>query len=209
MAKAQKGFVVYGDIEAVVEELTDDQVGKLFRGMISYFSTGKAPKFDGVLKYVWIPIRQQMDRDKEKYEAKCEKNREKIQKYWDSVKSDTNEYNGIQTYTTATNTNTKTNTDTKTKTKTDTTTTTKTKARGGGADSDDLFNIWKRLTPADVDKIYDVYPESADYLIQEVYEEVISKKKKVDHPVQYILGYARKVNWDDKADHFVPPWEAM
>ena len=78
MGKDQKGFVIYGDVQAVVDELNDEQAGKLFRAMLAYFATGKAPKFDGILKYVWIPIKQQMDRDKEKYEAKCEKNREKI-----------------------------------------------------------------------------------------------------------------------------------
>ena len=205
MGKDQKGFVVYGDIHAVVDELTDEQTGKLFKGMITYFATGKAPKFDGVLKYVWIPIRQQMDRDKEKYDAKCEKNREKIQKYWDGVKANTNEYNSIQMYTNATNTNTNTNTNTKTDTKTKTTTNTNTNAASkqqGSGSPDDEFNIWKKLDPEKVDQIYDVYPESGGFLIDEVFNEVKTKKKKVKDPVAYILGYAKNKNWDDKADHF-------
>jgi len=205
VGKDQKGFVVYGDIHAVVDELTDEQTGKLFKGMITYFATGKAPKFDGVLKYVWIPIRQQMDRDKEKYDAKCEKNREKIQKYWDGVKANTNEYNSIQMYTNATNTNTNTNTNTKTDTKTKTTTNTNTNAASkqqGSGSPDDEFNIWKKLDPEKVDQIYDVYPESGGFLIDEVFNEVKTKKKKVKDPVAYILGYAKNKNWDDKADHF-------
>ena len=206
MGKEQKGFVVYGDIQAVVDELTDEQTGKLFRGMIAYFASGKAPKFDGVLKYVWIPIRQQMDRDKEKYDAKCEKNREKIQKYWDKVKANTNEYNSIPMYSNATNTNTNTNTNTKTNTDTDTTTNTNTNAvRSGGFDSvygiEDEFNIWKKLTPDDVDTIYESYPNTGGDLIQAVYEDVKKKKKKVGNAVAYILGYADKVRWDDNADH--------
>jgi len=205
VGKDQKGFVVYGDIHAVVDELTDEQTGKLFKGMITYFATGKVPKFDGVLKYVWIPIRQQMDRDKEKYDAKCEKNREKIQKYWDGVKANTNEYNSIQMYTNATNTNTNTNTNTKTDTKTKTTTNTNTNAASkqqGSGSPDDEFNIWKKLDPEKVDQIYDVYPESGGFLIDEVFNEVKTKKKKVKDPVAYILGYAKNKNWDDKADHF-------
>ena len=99
MAKEQKGFVVYGDIEESLNELTDEQVAKLFRGMVSYFNTGKEPKFSGLMKMVFIPIRQQMDRDTDKYEKKCEKNRESIQKYWDKVKADTNEYERIRTNT--------------------------------------------------------------------------------------------------------------
>lgn len=116
MGKEQKGFVVYGDVHAVVDELTDEQTGKLFKAMINYFTSGKAPKFDGILKYVWIPIKQQMDRDKEKYDAKCEKNRNNIKAYWERTK----ENERIQTNTNATNTNTKTNTKTNTNTNTKT-----------------------------------------------------------------------------------------
>lgn len=119
MAKEQKGFVVYGDIEESLDELTDEQVAKLFRGMVNYFNTGKDPKFTGLLKLAFIPIRQQMDRDVDKYEKKCRKNKENIQNYWDKVKAeksleDTNVYECIQPNTFATNTNTKTNTKTKT-----------------------------------------------------------------------------------------------
>ena len=201
MSKDQKGFVVYGDVQAVVDELTDEQTGKLFRAMITYFATGKAPKFDGILKYVWIPIRQQMDRDREKYEAKCETNRAKIQKYWDSVKANTNEYNSIQMYTNATNTNT----DTDTKTDTDTDTTTNTKGGGG----DDEFNIYKLLGGEGIDKIYEVYPNTGGDLIQEVFEDVKAKRKKVKSPVAFVFGYAKSVGWDDNAEHFEVPWEAM
>ena len=124
MAKEQKGFVVYGDIEESLDELSDEQVAKLFRGMVNYFNTGKDPKFSGVLKLAFIPIRQQMDRDVDKYEKKCQKNKESIQAYWDKVKSEkenTNEYERIPSNTNATNTNTNTNTNTKTEADTITT----------------------------------------------------------------------------------------
>ena len=205
MNKDQKGFIVYGDTKSLADELSDEQLGQLFRGMLDYFVSGKAPKFSGVLKFAFIPIKQQMDRDQQKYDAKCEKNREKIQKYWDKVKSDTNVYNGIPMYSNATNTNTKT--DTETKTDTDTTTNTDTNAvrSGGGFDSvygiEDEFNIWKKLTPDDVDTIYESYPNTGGDLIQAVYEDVKKKKKKVGNAVAYILGYADKVRWDDNADH--------
>lgn len=203
MGKDQKGFIVYGDTKSLADELTDEQLGQLFRGMLGYFVEGKEPKFTGVLKFAFIPIKQQMDRDKEKYDAKCEKNRAKIQKYWDDVKASTNEYNGIPMYTNATNT--KTNTDTKTKTNTDTdtdtTTDTKTNVGGGVYNCDDSFNIWKKLTPDDIDRIYDIYPESGGLLIDEVFAEVKAKQKAVKDPVAYILGYARNKGWDDSAEH--------
>ena len=199
MGKEQKGFVVYGDVQAVVDELNDEQTGRLFKAMITYFATGKAPKFDGILKFVWIPIQQQMDRDKEKYDAKCEKNRKNIKEYWERTK----ENERIQTNTNATNTktNTDTNTKTNTNTDTDTTTNTNTKASGGGV-CDDEFNIFKMLGGDGIDKVYDKYPNTGGDLIQEVYEDVKAKRKTIKSPVAYVLGYAKRVGWDDDADHF-------
>ena len=69
---------------------------------------------------------------------------------------------------------------------------------GSGLDGDDFYNIWKRMSPQDVDRIFAVYPESGDNLIQAVYEDVRDKRKRVDDPVPYILGYAKNVNWDDR-----------
>lgn len=155
MSKDQKGFVVYGDIEESLNELTDEQVAKLFRGMVSYFNTGKEPKFSGLMKMVFIPIRQQMDRDTDKYEKKCEKNRESIQKYWDKVKADTNEYERIRTNTNVyeripANTNVaNTNTKTTTNTKTDTGTTTTSSETDAGLLSYDLIQYLNEKTGSD------------------------------------------------------------
>lgn len=204
MAKEQKGFVIYGDTEVVVDRLTDEEAGQLLKGMLAYFNSGEVPDFSGVLEFVFIPIRQQMDRDSDKYIEKCEKNRAKIQAYWDKVKGNTAEYNGIPMYSNATNTNTNTDTDTKTDTDTDTTTNTNTKsARGSGDyDGDDSFNLWKKLDADGIDAIYAEYPESGGFLIEEVAADVRVKKKRVRNPVSYVLGYAKKVGWDDSADHF-------
>ena len=61
--KEQKGFIVYGDVKDVVDELDNEQAGELFRGMIDYFVNGTEPNFSDVLKFVFITIKQQMDRD--------------------------------------------------------------------------------------------------------------------------------------------------
>lgn len=109
MSKEQKGFIVYGDIQAVIKELTDEQVAQLFRGMVDYFVDGTEPDFTGVLKFVFIPIKQQMDRNAEKYEEKCEKMRENAKKRWGNA----NESKSMQLD--ANDANTKTNKNTKTK----------------------------------------------------------------------------------------------
>ena len=201
MNAKKKGFVVYKDIQPVLERLSDEEAGKLIKGMVSYAADGKVPKFDGVLEFVFIPIKQQMDRDAEKYDQKCEKNRKKIQDYWDGVKANTNEYNSIPMNTTATDKDTNKDTDTDTKKDKDTDTTTD-KNVGCSPDNDDYFDIWKRLSAKDRDAIYKIYPESGGFLIDEVYEEVKKTRRKVKDPVTYILGYARNKKWDDKADHF-------
>lgn len=64
----KNSFVVYMDIKEVVDELEDKQVADLFRAMLEYQETGKVPKLTGPLKYIFIPIRQQMDRDAEKWD---------------------------------------------------------------------------------------------------------------------------------------------
>lgn len=69
----------------------------------------------------------------------------------------------------------------------------------GGFFNDDFFNIFKRLGAEGIDKVYDVYPETGGDLIQEVFEDVKSKRKEVKDPVAYVLGYAKKVGWSDEA----------
>lgn len=75
-------------------------------------------------------------------------------------------------------------------------------ASDGGGSGDDKYNIFKLLGAEGIDRVYEVYPNTGGYLIQAVYDDVKSKKKTVKSPVSYVLGYAKKVGWDDKADHF-------
>lgn len=70
---------------------------------------------------------------------------------------------------------------------------------GGSGFDDDYFNIFKRLGADGIDKIYDVYPDNGGDLIQEVYEDVMAKRKDVKDPVAYVLGYAKKVRWNEEA----------
>lgn len=121
---AQKGFVVYGDIEAVVSELEADKIAELFKGMLAYFNHGTDPGFEGVLKFVWIPIKQQMDRDRDKYEKKCERMQKNAEARWKEKQSHEADANRSDSMQVERNTNTKT----KTKTNTDTDTNTNTMA---------------------------------------------------------------------------------
>ena len=112
MAKDQKGFIVYGDIKATADELTDEQLGQLFRGMIDYFVQGECPRFTDSLKFAFIPIKQQMDRDADKYVEKCEKMRSNANKRWNDMQKHTIASKSIQLNANDANTNTNTNTNT-------------------------------------------------------------------------------------------------
>ena len=61
--------------------------------------------------------------------------------------------------------------------------------------------FWQRLSPDDIDTIYDSFPETGGNLIDEVAEEVVSKKRNVRKPVPYILEYAKRVKWNDEGEH--------
>ena len=61
-------FVVHTEIKEILDELNDNQVALLFRSMVDYSITGEAPEIEGDIKYVWIMIRQQMDRESAKWE---------------------------------------------------------------------------------------------------------------------------------------------
>ena len=57
------------------------------------------------------------------------------------------------------------------------------RVRGGGSSDGDEFNIWKKLDGAGIDAIYDVYPESGGFLIEEVAAEVRNNRRTVDNAV--------------------------
>lgn len=72
----KNSFLIYLDYEEQFNLLTDEQVGQLMRAIIKYEKTSKVPELDGVLKMAFSFIKTQLDRDREKYQARCEKNRE-------------------------------------------------------------------------------------------------------------------------------------
>ena len=214
MGKDKGSFVVYTDLKEIVDDLDDLQVAALFRAMLEYQTTGKDPKLSGALKYIFIPIRQQMDRDAEKWEqtrvSRAENGRKGGLKSGEAraKRKEANEANASMASSNEANEAvnvTGTVTASVPVTATDTTTVTVQRSGSGGIDSvygvEDEFNIWKMLTPEDVDQIYDSYPNSGGDLIQAVYEDVKKKRKRVGNAVPYILGYADKVLWDDNAEH--------
>ena len=64
---AKKSFILYHDQKEIIDELDDEQAGKLFKAIYEY-NVNKKNTLDGVLKLVFISFKKTFDRDEEKWE---------------------------------------------------------------------------------------------------------------------------------------------
>lgn len=70
----KESFILYTEQKEVFENLSDEDAGKLIKGIFEH-ATGNQPEFNNLLKLVFIPIRQQLDRNTQKYLETKEKRR--------------------------------------------------------------------------------------------------------------------------------------
>lgn len=76
MDKEKVSFLMYLDYEEHFKLMTDEQLGQLLRAIMEYEKTRYVPQLDGMVKMAFSFIKAQLDRDREKYEEKCAKNKE-------------------------------------------------------------------------------------------------------------------------------------
>ena len=69
-------FILYTEQKAVIDKLTDEQAGKLIKAIYEYVATDNMPELDCLLDLVVTPIRQSLDKNKEKYEEVSKKRAE-------------------------------------------------------------------------------------------------------------------------------------
>lgn len=74
----KKSFLIYYDNEIIVCRLSDDEAGKLFKSLFPYVREKIKPDFDKnpALAMAFDILSMTIDRDNEKYEKRCEANRE-------------------------------------------------------------------------------------------------------------------------------------
>lgn len=75
----RRSFIMYLSYHSLIKALPDDQVGKLFKHVMLYADTeGREDPGDleGITSAVWDMIKSHLDSDREKYQAKCDKNQE-------------------------------------------------------------------------------------------------------------------------------------
>ena len=68
------GFILHLDSLAVLDELTNEQAGILFKAIRDY-NLGVEPELDFAMKMAFLPFKNQFIRDFEKYENTCERNK--------------------------------------------------------------------------------------------------------------------------------------
>lgn len=89
---------MYYDLLEQLKDFNDEQFGKVVRVMIKYDKDGIEPNIEDVqIKLAFNMLKPTIDRNKQEYQYKCDRNRENINKRWN--RQDTNEYDGIRTNT--------------------------------------------------------------------------------------------------------------
>lgn len=61
-------FILYTDQKEIIDKLTDEQAGKLIKAIYQYAKDGTTPKLDMLLEIAFIPIKQNLERNSEKWE---------------------------------------------------------------------------------------------------------------------------------------------
>lgn len=94
----KKSLLLYYDYQQHFDFLTDEQVGKIIKSMLSYEIDGVFPEFDEpIMKMTFSFIKSNLDRDKQKFFEKCEKNTENGRKGGRPRQNQSNEHVNIST----------------------------------------------------------------------------------------------------------------
>lgn len=72
--KTPKGFFTYFHHEEVLQELTDEDAGRLYKDLLHYGNTGELPDYHGytVLDVAFTLFRIEIDHNVERYQKVCE-----------------------------------------------------------------------------------------------------------------------------------------
>lgn len=69
-------FILYTSYYALIEGLTDEQLGQLTRAIFLYARDGEVINLEPVVRMAFAFIKDNIERNQDKYQAKCEKNRQ-------------------------------------------------------------------------------------------------------------------------------------
>ena len=89
---AKDSFILYLEQKQIFEMLTDEEAGQLIKAIFEYEDTGQTVTLDRSLQIAFLPIKNVLDKNKEKYEKVVERNKKNIEKRWN--KEDTKNTTG-------------------------------------------------------------------------------------------------------------------
>lgn len=165
---AREGFMVYHEMLDFLLPYSDEERGRILTAMLKYSIAGELPEFSGNERFVWPVIQTKIDKDREAYEAACERNRKNISKRYERIPEPTTVYDRIPPYTTEYDG--LPNLPTTTTTTTTTETTTKQEQKKETAHARGEFG-WVKLTDDQYEKLLkDLGQEELDRCIQYIDE---------------------------------------
>ena len=68
-------FLLYKDKREIIERLTDEQAGKLFKAIYKYVDTQELTELEVLVDVVFLMFKQTLDANEEKYISVVERNR--------------------------------------------------------------------------------------------------------------------------------------
>lgn len=81
---ALESFNAYHSYLEAISPLNDEERGRLFTALLLYSKTGECPHLTGNERFIFPSMKGQIDRDRQKYEAKCARNRDNVKRRWES-----------------------------------------------------------------------------------------------------------------------------
>ena len=200
MANNVESFLLYRTQCKSLLKLPDDKRGELLTNIIRYAFEGIRPEIDDLTcEVLFDQISDQIDRDQEKYQQKCERNKQialareaarknKITNVYERTQEETNVHERTQTYTNDTYT------DTYTGTYTDTCTDTCTDTDAKPKPTRHKYGRYKNvlLTDAELEKLKAEYPKDWQERIDRLSEYIESTGKKYKNHLATIRSWARR-----------------
>ncbi len=121
---AKRGFILYNDYAPQFNSLSDEQCGRLIKGIFNYVISGEEPKLTSKAEMAFMFIKNALDENKSKYEDVCKKRSEAGKRSgevrYEKAMNKINTCSISRTKRTDTDTDTETETETVTETETNT-----------------------------------------------------------------------------------------
>lgn len=98
---AREYFCAYHSMAGAIGKLSDAECGRLFKALLAYSRGDEPIKLQGREEILFEVFSEQIERDREKYQQKCEKNRQNVSKRYattvdDRIPTSTKSYESYQ-----------------------------------------------------------------------------------------------------------------